>query len=66
MIKRIFKNISDFLSEVKAELKKTSFPTRRETIGSTNVVLVFVLIISIFLAFVDSVLSKVIRAVIGF
>lgn len=66
MIKQVFKSISDFLSEVKAELKKTSFPTRRETIGSTNVVLVFVLIVSIFLAFVDSVLSKVIRAVIGF
>lgn len=66
MIKRFFKSISDFLSEVKAELKKTSFPTRRETIGSTNVVLVFVLIISIFLALVDSVLSKVIRSVIGF
>ncbi len=65
MIKKFFGSISDFLKEVKAELKKTSYPTQKETMGSTTVVLIFVVIVSIFLAGVDGILSKLIRAVIG-
>jgi preprotein translocase subunit SecE len=41
---------------VRGELKKVSFPTRAETIGSTTVVIVFCIIMSLYLSFVDSVL----------
>lgn len=56
MIKRFWGRIVEFLSEVKGELKKVSYPTRSETIGSTSVVLVFCVIMSLYLSFVDSIL----------
>jgi preprotein translocase subunit SecE len=52
-----------FLREVKVELKKVTWPTRKQTVGSTVVVLVLVLIISFFLGAVDIGLSSLIRVV---
>jgi preprotein translocase subunit SecE len=61
------KNVIDksiqFLREVKVELKKVTWPSRKQTMGSTVVVLVIVSIISIFLGVVDAGLSGLIRAV---
>jgi preprotein translocase subunit SecE len=52
-----------FLREVKVELKKVTWPSRKQTMGSTLVVLVLVLIISLFLGVVDVGLSGIIRLV---
>ena len=52
-----------FLREVKIELKKVTWPSRKQTIGSTAVVIALVLIISLFLGFVDIGLSNLIRVV---
>jgi preprotein translocase subunit SecE len=52
-----------FLREVKVELKKVTWPSRKQTMGSTVVVLVIVTIISLFLGIVDAGLSGLIRAV---
>jgi len=52
-----------FLREVKIELKKVTWPSRKQTIGSTAVVIALVLLISLFLGFVDIGLSNLIRAV---
>ena len=52
-----------FLREVKVELKKVTWPTRKQTLGSTVVVLILVMIISLFLGVVDLSLSSVIRVV---
>jgi preprotein translocase subunit SecE len=52
-----------FLREVKIELKKVTWPSRKQTIGSTIVVIVVVVLISIFLGTVDIGLSSLIRAV---
>jgi preprotein translocase subunit SecE len=52
-----------FLREVKIELKKVTWPSRKQTIGSTAVVIALVLIISLFLGFVDIGLSNLIRIV---
>ena len=52
-----------FLREVKIELKKVTWPTRKQTIGSTVVVIVLVLIISLFLGLVDMGLSSLVRMV---
>lgn len=52
-----------FLREVKAELKKVTWPSRKQTMGSTAVVLVVVAIISLFLGVVDMGLSSLIRLV---
>ena len=52
-----------FLREVKIELKKVTWPTRKQTIGSTAVVIVLVIIIAAFLGIVDIGLSTLIRVV---
>ena len=52
-----------FLREVKVELKKVTWPSRKQTMGSTVVVLVIVTIISLFLGLVDVGLSGLIRSV---
>lgn len=52
-----------FLREVKVELKKVTWPSRKQTIGSTVVVIVLVIIISFFLGIVDIGLSSLIRVV---
>ncbi len=56
----MFNKIRNFLKEVKIELKKVVFPTREEVIGSTKVVIITVLIISLFLGLVDLGLSKLV------
>ena len=52
-----------FLREVKAELKKVTWPPRKQTMGSTVVVIILVMIISFFLGLVDIGLSGMIRLV---
>ncbi|MCH8041766.1 MAG: preprotein translocase subunit SecE [Nitrospinae bacterium] len=56
MLKKLWGRPVEFLTEVKGELKKVSYPTRSETIGSTSVVLVFCVIMSLYLSVVDSIL----------
>jgi preprotein translocase subunit SecE len=60
----IYQKVRQFLREVKVELKKVTWPTRKETLASTAVVLVLVLILSFFLGVVDMGLTKVITLVI--
>ncbi len=61
----IFNKAIQFLREVKVELKKVAWPTRKQTIGSTIVVIVLVMIISFFLGVVDVGLSSLIRVTLG-
>ena len=57
MFKRMTDSIRLFMTDVRAELKKVSFPTRAETVGSTTVVIVFCVLMSLYLSAVDSLLS---------
>lgn len=52
-----------FLREVRVELKKVTWPTRKQTIGSTIAVIVLVLIISMFLGLIDIGLSSLLRLI---
>lgn len=52
-----------FLREVKAELRKVTWPQRKQTMGSTVVVIILVMVISFFLGLVDIGLSGLIRLV---
>jgi preprotein translocase subunit SecE len=49
-----------YLSDVAVELKKTSFPAREQTFGSSVVVVVMVVFMSFFLALADLILAKVV------
>ncbi|MGZ3596472.1 MAG: preprotein translocase subunit SecE [Syntrophales bacterium] len=64
-VKIIADKIIRFLKEAKIELKKVTWPTPRQTIASTSVVIIVVIIVSIFLGIVDFGLAKAIRMVLG-
>ncbi len=61
----MFAKIQEFLREVKVELKKVTWPSRKETVASTVVVLITVIITAIYLGLVDFILSKIIRVFLG-
>ena len=63
MFKRLWDSIVEFLSDVRNELKKVSYPTKTETIGSTTVVLLFCVIMSMYLSVVDSLLVWIISKI---
>ncbi len=50
-----------FLYEVKIEFKKITWPTRKETVGTTVAVISFTLFISFYLGLVDALLSKIVQ-----
>lgn len=54
-----------FLREVKTELRKVTWPPRKQTVASTGVVLGLVAIISLFLGLVDYVLTYFVRLLIS-
>lgn len=64
MFKRLWSSTVEFVTDVRAELKKVSFPSRSETMGSTTVVIIFCLIMSVYLSVVDSFLVWVVSKVV--
>ncbi len=64
MLKRTWLSIVEFLNDVRGELKKVSFPTSHETVGSTTVVIVFCIIMSLYLSVVDAFLGWLVGKVI--
>jgi len=64
MFTRMIENIKEFLSDVRNELKKVSFPTKAETVGSTTVVIVFCVLMSIYLSVIDSFLAWLVGKII--
>ena len=64
MLKQSWNGVKEFLLDVRAELRKVTYPTFKETIGSTTVVIVLVMIVSIFLALTDLILVRLIGRII--
>jgi len=62
--KGIVSKVGQFLREVKTELKKITWPARKETIASTVVVIVIVLVACVYLGIVDMILSRLIRFIV--
>ena len=54
-----------FLREVKVELKKVVWPSRKQAMGSTVVVIILILLVSVFLGVIDIGLSSLISAVLN-
>jgi preprotein translocase subunit SecE len=59
----LYEALKTFLGEVKAELKKCTWPTRQELLGSTMVVVVCVVILGVFVGLSDTVLMGILRTV---
>jgi len=55
----------DYLREVVFELRKVIWPSRKETMGSTAVVLVIVGLSAVFLGIVDLILSRLVKLLVG-
>jgi len=61
----MLKKTRGFLTDVKVELKKVSWPSRQDTMSSTGVVLVVVFIISFYLGIIDILLSRMVTSLFG-
>jgi preprotein translocase subunit SecE len=59
----MFQKINKFLQEVKQEMSKVSWPTRRELKGTTVIVIVLTLIISVFIFFTDKILEGLLNLI---
>jgi len=64
-IKSILAKIRQFLKETMAELKKVTWPTSKQTLASTSVVIIVVIIVSLILGVVDFGLTRLLRLVLG-
>ena len=62
---KYFRVTAQFLRECRMELKKVKWPTRKELLASTAVVIVLALIVSFFLGTIDFVLIWAIRSIVG-
>ncbi len=60
-IKSYALSAKQFFVEVVSELKKVTWPNRKETLGTTGVVLVLVIILAAYLGLVDYILSHIVR-----
>jgi preprotein translocase subunit SecE len=60
-IKQYWAQTRNFLVEAVQELKKVTWPNRKETLGTTGVVLVLVFFIAGYLGLVDFILSHFVR-----
>lgn len=56
--------IGKFVSQVKTEMQKVSWPSRNELISSTIVVLVSTILMAVYIGVCDLVLSRVINVLI--
>ena len=58
-------NAFEFIQQVRAEAAKVTWPTRRETMITTGLVIVMVIIASIFFVSVDQMLRLIIGFILG-
>jgi preprotein translocase subunit SecE len=59
----VLAKLQNFFGEVRTELKKVTWPERKETLATAWVVVVVVTIISFYLGFCDVVINKIMRFV---
>jgi preprotein translocase subunit SecE len=59
------KKLIEFLKNAWLELKKVSWPGRREIIASTLVVVIVTIILMIYLGLIDFLLTKAVKIIFG-
>jgi preprotein translocase subunit SecE len=64
-VKQIWFVVQQFLKESRTELKKVTWPTPKQAIASSSVVIVITVIVSLVLGFVDFGLAKIVRMILG-
>ena len=61
----VFNRIARWCREMKSELKKVTWSSKRQTLNNTLVVLACVLVVGVFIFAFDYVASNVVNAIIG-
>ena len=61
----MFKSIGNYFSSVKKEVKKVSWLSKNEILGSTVVVFVFAIIVGLFLFLVDTAFTRIFFEIFG-
>jgi preprotein translocase subunit SecE len=61
----VLTNAKNFFEEVKLELGKVTWPTRKEAIATTWVVVAIIVIISLYLGACDVILAKLMRLILA-
>lgn len=64
-IKLLMDKAVQFLTQAKAELKKVTWPTRKQTLASTGVVMVIVAVMALYLGIIDLILAKLVKIILG-
>ena len=61
----VFNIAVQFLRDAKTELKKVKWPTKKELLASTTMVIILVLIVALYLGLVDIGLIEIINRIVG-
>jgi preprotein translocase subunit SecE len=64
--RRAMTNPFEFIQQVRAEAAKVVWPTRRETMVTTGLVILLVVFVSVFFLVVDQVLRELVSLALGF
>ncbi len=56
----------EFIQQVRQEVAKVTWPSRKETMVTTGMVFLMVVLIALFFFFVDQILSFGVRIILGF
>jgi len=59
------KNPVEYIREVRAEAGRVTWPTRRETMITTGMVFVFVVIAAVFFVLADKIIGLVVQTLLG-
>lgn len=57
-------NPVEFIKETRSELERVTWPTRKETIRLTQVVIIVSLIVSFYMGFLDFIFNEIFKAII--
>ncbi len=52
------KGLKSFFTEIKAELKKVTWPTKSQLVNNTLVILIFIAVVTVILALLDTAFAK--------
>ena len=62
-ISQVFQKLISFIKEARAELKKVTWPNRKELISSTVVVMITVVLVAIYLGVIDLFFSRIVTII---
>ncbi len=54
-----------FIQEVQQETRKVTWPSRKETVTTTAMVFIMVVVVSVFLSFADYIIGNAMRLILG-